>query len=132
MKGKELYMIRILFAAAGLLADGAALAADSGVVRKVFDRTDVPPGYEAVVGSAAIPAGASIGRHVHHGVEFGYIAKGEVEFTVDGQAPFRLKAGGFYRIDAGKVHDARAVGGPATAVATWVVEKGKPLAEPAK
>jgi quercetin dioxygenase-like cupin family protein len=118
----------------GLLsvAAGAALAADSGVTRTLFDRMDVPAGYETVVGSAALAAGASIGRHTHHGVEFGYVAEGEVEFFVEGKEPFRLKAGSFYKIEAGKVHDARAVGAPAKAVATWVIEKGKPLSEPAK
>ncbi len=125
-------MIRKVAAGAAMMAAGAALAADGGVTRKLFDRMDVPAGYETVVGAAEMPPGAAIGRHIHHGVEFGYVAEGEVEFTVDGEKPYRLKAGGFYKIDAGKVHDARSVGGPAKAVATWVVEKGKPLAEPAK
>src|SRR5262245_20409818 len=95
-----------------------ALAADAGVQRKLFDRMDVPAGYETVVGSAELPAGVSIGRHTHHGVEFGYIAAGELEFTIEGKEPFRLKAGNFYKIEAGKIHDARAIGAPATAVAT--------------
>lgn len=125
-------MIRTVFAALAVMAAGAALAADGGVTRKIFDRMDVPAGYETVVGSAELPPGVSIGRHTHHGVEFGYVAEGEVEFTVEGQAPYRLKAGGFYKIDAGKVHDAKSIGAPAKSVATWVVEKGKPFSEPAK
>jgi quercetin dioxygenase-like cupin family protein len=125
-------MIRGIFAGVLTIAAGTALAADGGVARKIFDRMDVPAGYEAVVGSAELPAGMAIGRHTHHGVEFGYVAEGEAEFTVEGQAPYRLKAGGFFKIDAGKIHDARSVGGPAKVVATWVIEKGKPLAEPAK
>ena len=112
---------------------GTALAADSVVTRSIYDRMDVPAGYETVVGSADMPPGASIGRHTHHGTEFGYIATGEVEFMIEGQPPHRIKAGGFYKIDAGKIHDVRNVGAdPARAVATWVIEKGKPLAEPAK
>ena len=112
---------------------GTALAADSVVTRSIYDRMDVPAGYETVVGSADMPPGASIGRHTHHGTEFGYIATGEVEFMIEGQPPNRIKAGGFYKIDAGKIHDVRNVGAdPARAVATWVIEKGKPLAEPAK
>lgn len=125
-------MIRTICAVLAVTAAGGALAADGGVTRKIFDRMDVPAGYETVVGSAELPVGANIGRHTHHGVEFGYVAEGEVEFTVEGQPPYRLKAGGFYKIDAGKVHDARSIGAPAKAVATWVVEKGKPFAEPAK
>ena len=115
-----------------MIAAGGALAADSGVTRKIFDRMDVPAGYEAVIGSAEMPPGAALGRHTHHGVEFGYVVEGEVEFTVEGEKPYRLKAGGFYKIDAGKIHDAHSIGGSAKAVATWVIEKGQPLAEPAK
>ena len=126
-------MVRSIALVAALMAAGAALAADGGVTRSIFDRMDVPAGYETVVGSAELPPGAAIGRHTHHGTEFGYIAAGEVEFVVEGQAPYRLKAGGFYKIDAGKIHDVRAIGAePAKAIATWVIEKGKPLAEPAK
>lgn len=57
-------MFRVI--CAGLVAAASTvLAADSGVTRKLFDRMDVPAGYEAVVGSAELPAGASIGRHSH-------------------------------------------------------------------
>jgi quercetin dioxygenase-like cupin family protein len=114
------------------LSTSAALAADATVQRKIFDRMDVPAGYETVVGSAELPLGVALGAHTHTGVEFGYVAEGEVEFMIRGKEPYRLKAGGFYKIDAGSVHDARAVGGPGKVVATWVVEKGKPFAEPAK
>jgi quercetin dioxygenase-like cupin family protein len=125
-------MFRTASFAGVLLAVGAALAADSGVSRTVFGRMDVPAGYETVVGSADLPPGASIGRHSHHGTEFGYVASGEVEFAVEGQPPYRLKAGGFYKINAGKIHDVHNIGAdPVKAVATWVIEKGKPLAEPA-
>lgn len=123
-------MMRMVFA--GVFVAAAALAADGEVSRKIFDRMDVPAGYETVVGAAELPTGAAIGPHTHPGVEFGYIAAGEVEMTVAGQPAYRVKSGGFYKIEAGKVHDARSIGGPATAVATWVVEKGKPLAAPAK
>jgi quercetin dioxygenase-like cupin family protein len=131
-KGRAI-MFRIITVAGVVLAAGAALAADSGVARTVFGRMDVPAGYETVVGSAELPPGTSIGRHSHHGTEFGYVASGEVEFVVEGQPPYRLKAGGFYKIDAGKIHDVHNIGAdPVKAIATWVIEKGKPLADPAK
>lgn len=114
------------------LGASGALAADAAVERKIFDRMDVPAGHETVVGSAELPPGVMLGAHTHNGVEFGYVAEGEVEFMIGGKEPYRVKAGGFYKIDAGSVHDARAVGGPAKVVATWVVEKGKPFSAPAK
>ena len=45
-----------------------------------------------------------------------------------------LKSNGIsasYFIPAGKIHDARAQGGAVKVLATYVVEKGKPLATPA-
>ena len=111
---------------------GQVLAADAAVQRKLYDRVDVPAGHETVIGSAELPPGVSLGYHTHAGVELGYVAEGEIEFMIKGKEPYRVKAGGFYRIDAGSVHDARSVTGTAKVVATWVVEKGKPLAEPAK
>lgn len=51
---------------------------------------------------------------------------------IEGKEPLRLKTGDFYKVEARTLHDARSVGGPAKAVATWVVERGKPLSEPAK
>jgi quercetin dioxygenase-like cupin family protein len=126
-------MMRTLTLGISLIVASAALAADGSVSRSIFGRMDVPAGYEVVVGAADMPAGMSIGRHTHRGTEFGYIAMGEVEFEVEGRPPYRLQVGGTYKIDAGKVHDVRNVGtGPAKAVATWVIEKSKPFAEPAK
>lgn len=125
-------MFRQITVAAVMVAASSALAADSGVTRKLFDRMDVPANYETVIGSAEIASGANIGRHTHHGTEFGYVAQGELELIVDGKPTQHVKAGSFYKIDAGVVHDARGVGGTTVAIATWVIEKGKPLAEPAK
>ena len=125
-------MYKLLLMSGVLSVAVTALAADSGVTRKVFDRMDVPSGYETVVGAAGLSEGSALGRHSHHGTEFGYVAEGEIELAIDGMSPQRLKAGEFFKIDAGKIHDARSVGGAAKAVVTWVVEKGKPLAEPAK
>jgi len=66
-------------------------------------------------------------------VELGYVAEGEAELLVEGEAPRKMKAGDSYLIPAKKPHDARNAGsGTVKVVATYVVEKGKPLAEPVK
>jgi quercetin dioxygenase-like cupin family protein len=70
---------------------------------------------------------------LHHGDEIGYLQDGEVEMQIDGEAPRKLKAGDGFIIPAGRVHDAHNIGaGPARVIVTYVVEKGKPLAVPAK
>jgi quercetin dioxygenase-like cupin family protein len=80
---------------------------------------------------AEIAAGGATGRHTHFGVEVGYVMEGTATLEVDGEAPRALKAGDSYTIPVGKVHNAKAEGGAAKVLATYAVEKGKPLATPA-
>jgi hypothetical protein len=37
-----------------------------------------------------------------------------------------------FHVDAGKVHEAKASGGPAVVIANYVIEKGKPATTPVK
>ncbi len=122
-----------LVAAASALS--FALAKDQGIKRTLLQRVDVvgAEAKECVLGSAELAPGASAGKHFHHGFEVGVIVAGEGELTIDGEAPRRVKAGDSYRVDALKPHDVKNTGtAPFKAVATWVVEKGKPLSEPVK
>ena len=114
-------------------AAGTAFAQEPGIKRMVLQRIEVPDtAYECVLGMAELPPGTSIGRHTHHGVEVGYIAAGDIELMIEGQETKHLKAGDSYTIPAGTVHDAKNIGSSmGTAMATWVVEKGKPLSQPA-
>ncbi len=116
-----------------LIGCPAAFAQDAEIKRQIMQRSDVPgTAYETVLGIAELPSGMSIGKHTHLGVEVGYVAQGELELMIDGQAPIRLKAGDSYLVPAGAAHDAKSIGNvPGRAVATWVVEKGKPLSQPA-
>jgi quercetin dioxygenase-like cupin family protein len=87
----------------------------------------------AVVARAEFVPGGAAGRHTHPGEELGYILEGTLELTVDGKPPVTLKAGDVFFVPAGIVHDGKNVGtGPAKVLATYVVEKGKPVASPAK
>ncbi len=117
------------------LASFVAVAQTSGIKRTLMQRVDLQ-GHEAkecVLGAAEIPAGGSAGKHFHHGIEVGYVVEGESEILVDGEAPKKVRAGESYVIPAQRPHDARNTGtGIVKVVATYVVEKGKPLAEPVK
>jgi quercetin dioxygenase-like cupin family protein len=89
-------------------------------------------GREAVTAKAELPVGVSSGRHTHPGEEIGYVLEGTVSLEVDGQTK-TVKAGEAFAIPAGKVHNATNAGtAQATIVSTYIVEKGKPLATPAK
>ena len=103
------------------------------IKRTPLQKFDVPSGsYETVIGLAEIAANASIGRHTHPGLEGGYMIEGEMTLLVEGQAPRQIKAGDSWQIPAGVIHDAKAGANGAKVIATYVVEKGKPLASPAQ
>ena len=57
-------------------------------------------------------------------------SKGTFLVEQDGKAPVTLKAGGTFLIPAGTIHNATNTG-TGKILATYIVEKGKPLATPA-
>ncbi len=120
-------------AAAAVLFAVAGSAQAPGIKRTMLQRLDiVGDNREAIQAIAEIAPGVAAGRHTHFGPEFGYVLEGSSELSVDGEAMRVLKAGDSYLIPAGKIHDAKAVGDkPAKVLATYLVEKGKPLATPA-
>ena len=63
----------------------------------------------------------------------GYVLEGTLLLEVDGKEPRTLKAGDVFFVDTGRPHDASVEGpGTITVIATYVVEKGKPLATPVR
>lgn len=112
----------------------AGLAQQSGIKRTLLLKQDISAeGREVIMGTAEIAAGGAAGKHYHHGEEVGYVLEGETVLEIEGQPTLTLKPGQSYSIPAGKVHDAKAsAGGPAKVLAVYIVEKGKPLAEPVK
>jgi quercetin dioxygenase-like cupin family protein len=85
-------------------------------------------GREAVQVRVDIDPGTAFPRHTHPGEEIIYVLEGTLEYRLDGRPPATLKAGDVLFIPAGVVHTARNVGtGNAAELATYVVEKGKPL-----
>lgn len=101
--------------------------------RTILQQADISiPGREAVTGIAEFQPGASAGRHSHPGEEIGYVIEGMIVVEQDGQPARTVSAGQAFLIPAGTVHDATNRGlGTARILATYVVEKGKPLATPA-
>lgn len=129
-----LVLYRLAGAAALALLAAGACAQPSGIKRTPVLKADVAaPGSEAVVMRVELDPGVKAGRHTHPGDEISYVLEGEGELLIDGEAPRKVKAGNAFVIPAGKVHDAHN-GGSATMrlVGVYVVEKGKPLATPAK
>jgi quercetin dioxygenase-like cupin family protein len=123
-----------LASAAALALTMVALVAQAPAIeRVVLQRADLAAqGREGVMAKAQFPAaGATTGRHTHPGEEISYVLDGTVRLEVDGQPARDLKAGDFFIVPAEKIHNAVATS-KATVLATYVVEKGKPLTSPAK
>jgi quercetin dioxygenase-like cupin family protein len=116
----------------GVGVDRIAFAQQPGIKRTILLRADDPanPAYEAVLGVAEIAPGVSAGKHRHHGIELGYVLEGSVIVEPEGRPAATLTAGQAFKNDAG-VHNARNPGRtPVRILAVYLVEKGKPLAEP--
>jgi quercetin dioxygenase-like cupin family protein len=102
------------------------------IKRTPLQRFEVPGTlFETVIGIAEIAPGVAIGRHTHPGPESGYVMAGSFELLIDGQASRLLKVGDSYQVPPGAVHDAKAGPDGAKVIATYVVQKGQPLATPA-
>jgi quercetin dioxygenase-like cupin family protein len=111
----------------------AAATQTQNIKRIPLQRFDVPgTAYETVIGIAEIAPNVGVGRHTHPGPESGYLIEGSFELLIDGEQPRMLKAGDSYVVPPNVTHDAKTGAAGAKVIATYVVEKGKPLASPAK
>lgn len=125
-------------AVAVLAASGMVMqmvqAQQPGTKRTDLQRHDLSiPGREAIQVRVDIGPGEVAPRHRHPGEEIIYVLEGTLEYEVDGKPPVTLKAGDVLFIPYGTVHSARNPGSVnAAELATYVVEKGKPLLELAK
>jgi quercetin dioxygenase-like cupin family protein len=101
--------------------------------RTVLQQADISvAGREAVTAVAEFQPGAAAGRHTHPGEEIGYVLDGQFLLEQEGKAAVTLRAGQPFLIPAGTIHNATNTGSATGRVlATYVVEKGKPLATPA-
>src|SRR5262247_170092 len=124
--------IRIL-AVAVLIASGlalhVALSQQPGIKRTDLQRHDLSvPGREVIQVRVELAPGVSFPKHTHPGEEIIYVLEGLLEYEVEGRPPVTLKAGEVLFVPAGTVHAAKNVGTVnASELATYIVEKGKPL-----
>ena len=117
-----------------LLLPGIVAAQQPAFKRTVLQQADISvPGREAISAVAEFEPRATPGMHTHFGEEIGYVIEGTFLIEQAGKPPVTLQAGGSFLIPAGTVHNATNTGnGKGRILATYIVEKGKPLATPAK
>ena len=140
-----MHIPRVVGAVALVLCAGAAGAArhparppapqpQPGLRRIDLQRRDLDvPGREVVQARVELDPGVASGRHWHPGEEIIYVLEGSLEYEVEGGRTVTLGPGGVLFIPARAVHAARNVGrGTGAELATYVVEKGKPLVTPVR
>ena len=128
MKKTRIAAIAILLAGCGL-ALCAAQAQLPGLKRTDLQQHDLSvPGREVVQVRVDFPPGAVASPHSHPGEEIAYGIEGLLEYRLEGRSPVTLKAGEALFIPAGTIHTVKNVGnGNAAELATYIVEKDKPL-----
>ena len=124
----------ILAAAILIVAGGFALHLTPAQKQSEIKRTDLQrndlsvPGREVVQVRVDIPPGTAFPEHSHPGEEMVYMIEGVLEYSLEGRPPVTLNAGEVLFIPAGTVHSVKNVGrGNGAELATYIVEKGKPL-----
>ena len=127
---KNLQIAAMAVLVAGVvLAPLSAQAQQSGVTRTDLQRHDLSaPGREAIQVRVDLAPGVAFGKHTHPGEEVIYVLEGQLEYQIEDKPPVTLKAGDVLFIPAGTVHSASNPGNvKGSELATYIVEKGKPL-----
>jgi len=134
-----LFLKTARIAATVLLINGGALPPQAAIAQAVTKRIDLQrhdlgtTGHEVIQVRVDFDPGAAFGRHTHPGEEIIYVLEGSLEYQIEGMPPVTLEAGDVFFVPAGTVHAARNVGSTnAAELATYVVEKNKPLVTFAK
>jgi quercetin dioxygenase-like cupin family protein len=123
----SLYTIAILVFMA--LIPSIASAQQNGVKRTDLQKHDLSiPGKEMVQARIDFDAHTAFGMHSHPGEEVIYVLEGALEYQIEDEKPVTLKAGEVLFIPAGKFHSANNhTNAKASELATYIVEKGKPI-----
>ena len=115
-------------------AGSAAALTPAGVTRTDLQRHDLSiAGRETVQARIDIAPGAVAPWHRHPGEEVIYIIEGTLEYQLEGQPAVTVTAGQVLFVPAGVAHMARnRTASNGAELATYIVEKGKPLLVPAE
>ena len=103
----------------------------SGTTRTDLQRHDLSiAGREVLQARVDFAPGSFFPRHKHPGEEIIYVIEGTLEYELPDRGWITLKKGDVLFVPYGGVHAARNTGSePAAELATYVLEKGKPLTE---
>ena len=114
-----------LAAAIGL--GSAVLRAQEGIKRTDIQTHDLStPGREVVQQMVELQSGVIVAKHTHPGEEISVVLEGELVLQIAGKPDVTVTAGQPFFVPSGIVHGVKA-SRATRLLATYVVEKGKPL-----
>jgi len=103
------------------------------VKRTILQKADIPgTNLELIYATVEIAPGFKAGRHSHPGVVMAQVVEGEFWFAPDGQPEKIFRAGEALTVPDRAIHNEGATDKGVKLSAVYVVEKGQPLASPAK
>src|SRR6185503_20222180 len=125
---KRILITAVAVAIGSVLALHVSLAQQAGTKRTDLQRHDLSaPGREVIQVRVDFDPGYVAPMHTHPGEEIIYVIEGTLEYEIGGKKS-RVKAGDVLFGPAGTPHTATNIGSDNGAeLATYVVEKGKPL-----
>ena len=133
---QQTLVVRVVAAVTAIWVIAVAPSAQPqvGLERKILLQQDLAiSGYEVVLAQVTLAVGGREGRHSHSGTLAAQILEGELTLELEGQPTKIVKAGEAVLVEPGQVHEGINKGGvPIKALATFIVEKGNPLATPPK
>lgn len=129
MRGKHLIAIALVLVI-GTASSGQP-PRPAGSTRTDLQRHDLSiTGREVLQARVDFAPGANFPAHRHPGEEIIYVLSGTLEYGVEGRPAVTLRAGDVLFVPAGVFHSARNIGTtPGSELATYVLEKGRPLTE---
>ena len=137
MKTMATMMATVVIAGSALMAQAAH--AQMPLQMQGLSRTDIlksdfsVPGREVLQVKVDFEEGVESPKHAHPGEEIAFVLEGTLEYRIEGRPTVTLNVGDAVFIPAGAMHVAKNVGtGKASELATYLVQKGKPLASFAK
>ena len=131
MRFSVLMRAAIALAVVAIVGPAASQPRPSGTTRTDLQRHDLSAaGREVLQARVDFAPGSSFPRHKHPGEEIIYVIEGTLEYELPGKGWVTLKKGDVLFVPDRGVHAARNLGKePAAELATYVLEKGKPLTE---
>ena len=121
----------VLLAGVALALATVAVAADAPPlpVRHVLQTapTSAGPNSQIVVAEVEFAKGAKLPFHTHPGEEAGVVKSGLLVMEIEGKPTLTLKPGDSFVIPRGVAHQATSPEGETHVIATYVVDKDKPL-----